>query len=231
MRNGRAPIAIAPAETCAAPAVVEAPALVAGGARRQPFELAAPDRGEVLAVRRARRRAVQVRGDAELAPDARGGAVRQRDRVVERRVAERNERQHVERADPRVRAAVRAQVDSLVRDARQRDRRGDDLRAAADRGDHAAMVNGIAGAVHDARPLRFHRGGGGVDHLRVASLAQVRDDLELVRYFKYAWIDSSGCAGSARPPKFCARNASTAALKRLLFSGRAKPWPSSGNTT
>ena len=111
-------------------AEVEAPARVARRARSaKPFELAAPHVGQVLAVRRARGRAVEVRRDAELAPDAGGGAVRERDRVVERRRAERDERQHVERADARVRAAVRAQVDALVRDARQRDRRRDGLRA------------------------------------------------------------------------------------------------------
>ena len=127
-----------------------------------------------------------------FAPDARRGAVRERDRVVERRVAERNERQHVERADARVRAAVGAQVDALVRDARERDRRRDDLRRAADRGDHAAVVHRIAGAVHDARALRLHRSGARVDHAGIASLADVRNDLELACYFRYASTDSSG---------------------------------------
>ncbi len=37
--------------------------------------------------------------------------------------------------------------------------------------------------------------------------------------------------GWARPPRHLARKFSVIALKALLFSGRAKPWPSSGNST
>ena len=37
--------------------------------------------------------------------------------------------------------------------------------------------------------------------------------------------------GSARPPRQRCRKFSAAALKAILFTGRAKPWPSSGNTT
>src|SRR4051794_41025438 len=41
---------------------------------------------------------------------------------------------------------------------------------------------------------------------------------------------SAGDGGSARPPRYFARKFSAAALKAMLFSGRAKPWPSSGKT-
>ena len=37
--------------------------------------------------------------------------------------------------------------------------------------------------------------------------------------------------GSARPPRHDPRKFSAIALKAMLFTGRAKPWPSSGNTT
>ena len=45
------------------------------------------------------------------------------------------------------------------------------------------------------------------------------------------WIDEpskSSPIGSCRPPRQRARNASATAMKDRLFSGRAKPWPSSG---
>src|SRR5271157_478347 len=38
----------------------------------------------------------------------------------------------------------------------------------------------------------------------------------------------SPATGSQRPPRFSARKASARALKSIRFSGRAKPWPSSG---
>ena len=41
-------------------------------------------------------------------------------------------------------------------------------------------------------------------------------------------LASAGDGGSARPPRYFARKFSAAALKAMLFSGRAKPWPSSG---
>jgi hypothetical protein len=157
--------------------------------------------------------------------------MRERDRFVEAGITEWDEGQHVERADARVRTAMVTQVDPVVRRARQGESGGDHLRRASDCRDHAAVMHGIAGAVHDACSGDLHRFNTRVDHRRVAPLADVRHDFELVLYRRNASIDSSGCAGSARPPRFFARNASTAALKRLLFSGRAKPWPSSGKTT
>src|SRR5262245_43179565 len=44
------------------------------------------------------------------------------------------------------------------------------------------------------------------------------------------WLEplKSSPTGSQRPPRWRARNASTIALKARSFSGRAKPWPSSG---
>src|SRR3954451_16969317 len=41
----------------------------------------------------------------------------------------------------------------------------------------------------------------------------------------------SPLSGSMRPPRHWPRNASARALKSMLFSGRAKPWPSSEYTT
>lgn len=38
----------------------------------------------------------------------------------------------------------------------------------------------------------------------------------------------TACHGSARPPRCCARNSSARPKKSRLFSGRPKPWPSSG---
>ncbi len=38
----------------------------------------------------------------------------------------------------------------------------------------------------------------------------------------------SSVMGSARPCKIFAKNDSAAAIKDILFSGRARPWPSSG---
>ena len=37
--------------------------------------------------------------------------------------------------------------------------------------------------------------------------------------------------GCARPPRHCDRKPSATALNALLLAGRAKPWPSSGNST
>jgi hypothetical protein len=105
--------------------------------------------------------------------------MREDHRVVERRHAKRNERQDVERADARVRAAMPAQVDAIARDPRQGDRRHDRLCCVADGGEDAAMMDRVARPVDDARALCFDRGGAGVDQRRIASLAQVRNDLKL----------------------------------------------------
>lgn len=128
---------------------------------------------------RARRRAVEIGRNAELVPDPRRGAMGEGHRVVERRRAQRNERQNVERADARVRAAVPAQIDAVARNARQGDRRRDRLRCVADGSEDAAMMDRVARPVDDARALRFDRSGARVDQRRIASLAQVRNDLEL----------------------------------------------------
>src|SRR5581483_9512519 len=43
-------------------------------------------------------------------------------------------------------------------------------------------------------------------------------------------LASSADGGSDRPPRYLARNSSDAALKAMLLTGRANPWPSSGKT-
>src|SRR2546429_2894762 len=50
------------------------------------------------------------------------------------------------------------------------------------------------------------------------------------RYFRKLVALSPLPCGSTRPPRYLAKNASAAAVKTRLFSGRAKPCPSSGNT-
>ena len=75
------------------------------------------------APRCARRRAVIKGGDAVALPDLGARAMRERGGVVQTRAAQRNERKHVERADPRMEAAVAAQVDPLERDAGEGDAR------------------------------------------------------------------------------------------------------------
>src|SRR5438552_18189738 len=50
------------------------------------------------------------------------------------------------------------------------------------------------------------------------------------RYFRKLVTLSPLPSGSTRPPRYLAKNASAAAVKTRLFSGRAKPCPSSGNT-
>ena len=104
--------------------------------------------------------------------------MRERDGHAHRSVRQRHERQHVERTDPRVRAAMRPQVDAITRHPRQRDRGGDDVRRAPDRRDDAAVVDRVARAVHDLRTRGSHRFDARVDHARIAPFADVRNDLE-----------------------------------------------------
>ena len=68
----------------------------------EPLVLAAPDVGQLLAVRARGRPGVQVDGDPEPLGDPGAEVPGQPDAVVDRRLAERHERDDVDRPDPRV---------------------------------------------------------------------------------------------------------------------------------
>ena len=137
-------------------AVVERPLRIAP-TRGEPFELTAPDVREVQPMRRGRGRTIQQRRNPQLTPDARRRPVRERHRIIERRVAQRHERQHIERPNARMFPTVPAQIDPFERHARQRNSCCNDLRSRTRRRYDAAVMDGIARAMNDPCPFRAHR--------------------------------------------------------------------------
>lgn len=148
----------------------------------QSFEFAATDVREQPAPRDGGRGCIEVRRHLMPLPNKRRRLARQRDRVSEPGAAKRNERQHVERADPGMRSAVDAQIDMLGRYGRKVHCSLEDVRRRADRGDHAAMMRGIARAMDDPRAAARDGCDAGVDDRFVTSLGDVRYDLEQSRH-------------------------------------------------
>ncbi len=95
--------------------------------------------------------------------------MRQCGRVGQIGVFERDERQHVQHADPGVRAAVPPQVDAFECDAGQCDSRIEHLRRVADDGQHAAVMDDVAAAVEKPRAGGFDRGARRIDNRGIAA--------------------------------------------------------------
>ena len=94
----------------------------------------------------------------------------------------------------------------------------------------AAKLEGFEGKRRDLlqQPLFFVLGN------RVRQIGEpfrtgLDEGIELRHFIKLVAL-SPLPSGSKRPPRYLARNASAAAVKTRLFSGRANPCPSSGNT-
>ena len=88
--------------------------------------------------------------------------------------AERDEGQHVERADARMGAAMRAQIDALDRDARRAPPPPPDTASPlAEKREDAAMMHRIAGAVGQRRARVLDRAGHRIEHFRIAPFGNV----------------------------------------------------------
>ena len=119
----------------------------------QPLELALPDVGEALARRPRGGVGVEEDGDLELLPDPRAEPLRVPDAVLHRAVLERDERDHVRRAHPRVLALVLREVEQARGRRRHAERRLDGgVRRPYERHDGAVVVRVHLGAEErDAR--------------------------------------------------------------------------------
>jgi hypothetical protein len=145
---------------------------------RQAGETAAPHRFERPALRRPCRGFVEEHGQPQRCGDRAAGGVGDGDRVGHRRRPERDERQHVQRADARVHTGVRAEVDFGDGGRGKHGRGARDVVAVAGEGEHRAMVGPVGGAIEQ-------RGAGAGDGRReaieagrIASLADVGDGFD-----------------------------------------------------
>ena len=141
------------------------------------FELAAADVGKEPPLLRGCRRAVKIARNAMRLPNRSRRLAREPDGVVERGTPQRDERQHVERAHPRMHAGMPAQVDTPRGNPGQSNRCAQNLRPRTDRGDNAAVVRAIAGEVDDSRAARSDCGGTLIDDLDIAAFRYVGDVL------------------------------------------------------
>lgn len=98
------------------------------------------------------------------------GPMRECDRFLHRRGAERHERKHVKRPHPRMNAGMGAQIDHFERDAGDGNARVQRLFRCAGDGENAAMMDGVAGAVKDFGAAAFGRRSRFVDYSKIAPL-------------------------------------------------------------
>ena len=142
----------------------------------EPLVLAAPDVGQLLAVRTRRRPGVQVDRDPEPLGHPGAEVPGQPDAVVDRRLAERHERHDVDRPDPRVLPGLALHVDRLDGHGDGRLERAADRLRVAGQGQHAPVVAGVARPVQEVDAGRARDGRGEpVDDLHPPTLAEVRD--------------------------------------------------------
>ena len=73
---------------------------------------------------------------------------------------------------------MHAQINSRVRNARKRNGGRNGLRSAPDRREYAAMMCLIARAMNDPCALRLHRRNARLHNRSIATLADIRNDLE-----------------------------------------------------
>ena len=155
MRNGRAPDRHGPGRGCirAGPKSGSRPALA--DLRLEPLVLAAPDVGQLDPVGAGRRLRVEVDRQVEAGSAIRcAEGPRELDAVVHRGLAERHERDHVHRADPRVLAArARSMSISSMATATSRSSASPTAAGLAGEREDGAVVAGVAGPVEqvDAR--------------------------------------------------------------------------------
>ena len=179
IRNGRAP------DRHRARARVHAPGPEVGLAARledralESLVLARADVGQPDALGTEGRVGVEVDGDPVLLRHPPAEVPRERDRVRHRDAGQRNERDDVDRADPRMDARCGAPCRCLDghRD-RPLHRRRRGVRRPGER-EHAPVVVHVAGSVEqvDAGHGR-DRGGQPIDHVGPAALAEVRHELD-----------------------------------------------------
>ena len=156
---------------------------IVGDLRLQSLVLAAPDVGQLLSVGPGGRPRVQVDGEAEPVGQARSERPGERDAFVHRRLAERDERDDVDGADPGVLAGLALHVDGLDRDRHGcLESLGHTGRAAGE-GEDAPVVTGVARPVEEVDVGRGRdRRGEPVDDLEPAALAEVRHGFDELRH-------------------------------------------------
>ena len=168
IKSSRAPIAIAPALTWrgTSPSSGSQCGIAANGRQRPALGL--PRGGPVIkgrnAVARSRSR---LRRDGRARPPRPG------------RARERNERQHVERADARMRlrGGARRSMRSSAMPASATAASSTCVCVADDRQD-AAMMDGVAAAIDQARTGRFDRRDRRIDRRGIAAFRKIRHDLK-----------------------------------------------------
>jgi hypothetical protein len=96
-----------------------------------------------------------------------------------------------------------------------------------------AHPSGRSQTKKSARRFRTHAPGHVDTRARTAQAATTPSCCRMPSPARTSWLEpwKSSPTSSQRPPKWQCRNASVIALNASRFSGRAKPWPSSGNTT
>ena len=140
--------------------------------------------GEPDAVGSRRRARVQVDREVEPVRDPGTEPACQLDAVLERRRAQRDEGDHVHRADAWVLALVAVHLDDVDRHLDRGFQRGLDQFGLAGKGQHRAVVGGVARAVEDERAVDAGgRPREAVDDVEPAAFGIVRDRLD-----QHAWI-------------------------------------------
>ena len=174
MRNGRAPTQVAPPRGCmrAGPKSGSRPRVAISDL--QALVLAATQVGQLDPVRPRGGRGVQVDREVEAGGDAAAEVAGEADALLQRRLAERHERDDVDGADPGMLPGLLLHVDLAEGDRDQPLQRVGHWPGLPRQGEDAAVVGRIARPVEEVRAgHRLQRRGQPVDHLEPAALGHV----------------------------------------------------------
>ncbi len=177
---------------------------------------AAPHVGQAYPVRTPGGARVQVDGDRKALGDAASEGLGHGDRIVEGGVTQRHERDHVDRADPRVLAGVPLHVDVADRDLDGGLERPRDRFRLPGHGQDGAIVRGVARSIQEVGTAgRRDRFGQGVDDRGPAPLGVIWNGFEkhpAHRDMEHH-LGSAGGAGDSR----CGWRAPDAATRAWTF--------------
>ncbi|MFN8186735.1 MAG: hypothetical protein U0R69_06635 [Gaiellales bacterium] len=158
--------------------------------------------------------AVQEDGQLELAGEAVGEGERRRPRPWLVLRPDRDERDDVGGADPRMDALVGTEVDALDRDPDPREQRLDELLARPDEREHRAVVILVAVDVEQPRGAGEHLAKR-LERCGIASDREVRDGLERKRHGRMPTLSCSSRAPPHRLPLARLARARLPGLRRL----------------
>ena len=166
----------------------------------QSLVLAAPDVGQPDPVSTGGRGGVEVDRQVEAAGDPGPEGAGQLDALVERRVAEGDERDHVDGPDPGVLASLQLHVDLADGDLDGLLHRPDHRLRLAGQGQDGAVVAGVARPVEEQSARRSGDGRGKtVDDLNPAAFGEVRHTLDQLGHALHratsAALPTPACAG------------------------------------